>query len=75
MSETKRWIKRGIVIVVLGGITAAFVFKPGLRHGAHDLWHQGLVLLKLETAMVEGATFWCPMHPEIRRKAPGTCPI
>ena len=26
-------------------------------------------------AVPEGATFTCPMHPEIRQKGPGTCPI
>lgn len=26
-------------------------------------------------AVPDGATFTCPMHPEIRQKGPGTCPI
>jgi Cu+-exporting ATPase len=27
------------------------------------------------TAVPEGATYTCPMHPEVRQIGPGTCPI
>ena len=31
--------------------------------------------MKTETLVIEGATYTCPMHPQIRQIGPGSCPI
>ncbi len=49
--------------------------KPGdaLSHGHHH--SQAHASAAAPTALVPGAQYTCPMHPEIVRDAPGTCPI
>ncbi len=56
-------------------VAAWLALVPDARRLAHDAYHEAMVVLKLASPADEGPGFWCPMHPEIRRKAPGTCPI
>ena len=57
----KRWQKRLGVALVLAVLGGGAAW---LAHRAHD-----------GGAGTQDATFWCPMHPQIRRHEPGTCPI
>ena len=74
----RRWKKRISIVLLLAGLgTAAgwLSLDPSGREVAQRTYLQGMAALGLATGEVEGETFWCPMHPEIRRSGPGTCPI
>ncbi len=45
-----------------------------MNHGAHDD-HCSSHAPAPPAAIVPGAVWTCPMHPQIRRNGPGTCPI
>ncbi len=45
--------------------------SPSFEHGEHH--HHGPTRQTVETSL--GAIYTCPMHPEIRKKSPGNCPI
>ncbi|MDR6955926.1 Cu+-exporting ATPase [Ancylobacter sp. 3268] len=58
----------------------------GLGHDGHDhghhhahagslAHHHGYAVLHPTGPMPEGTVWTCPMHPEIRRDGPGSCPI
>ena len=68
MNAWKKHSGIAILVAVVGGVGAWLWLDPEARHA-------GLALLGLDAGATEGADFWCPMHPEIRRQTPGTCPI
>lgn len=74
----KVWAKRiGCGLIVLGVVAFGLVLstETAIGKSGRAFVHQVMVLLKLEEDIGEGQTFWCPMHPEVRRNGKGTCPI
>ncbi len=74
----KRWRKRtaiAVVLTVVGGCGIWIALDASARQFALDRYHEGLAFLRLGSKTTQGETFWCPMHPQIKRQAPGTCPI
>jgi Cu(I)/Ag(I) efflux system membrane fusion protein len=66
-----------IVLVLLGSVGAVMAFNEEAKQKALSLWRETLVWAGFYPAE-EGADswFWCPMHPEIKRKkANDVCPI
>ncbi|MBI4563998.1 MAG: hypothetical protein HY716_04805 [Planctomycetes bacterium] len=60
----------GIVIGVLAAAVGSYIGVPSIRRAVDRMASTfGLAGPK------EGVTYWCPMHPEIVRKNPGTCPV
>jgi P-type Cu+ transporter len=45
------------------------------KHGAACTHHAGASTAAAGTPTAAGTVYTCPMHPEIRRDAPGSCPI
>ena len=64
-----------LATISLVAVAAWVALALDARRLAHEAYHKSMAILKLTSPADEGASFWCPMHPEIRRKAPGTCPI
>jgi P-type Cu+ transporter len=50
---------------------------PAAEHAGHagHHGHHGAHSAAAETPAAPGATYTCPMHPEIRQDHPGNCPI
>ena len=48
---------------------------PGHDHARHDHAGQGAASAVVDVPEGEVAEWTCPMHPEIRRPGPGSCPI
>lgn len=66
----KRWIVWGLVAAVAGGAVAVgFTVEPVRRFADRVVSAFGLSRVR------EELTYWCPMHPEIRRNRPGACPV
>ena len=47
----------------------------GSQHGGHHHGAHEPVAHPAHAAHADGATFTCPMHPQVRQPAPGNCPI
>jgi Cu+-exporting ATPase len=47
---------------------------PSLAAHHHDAGHEHKVSPQVAASAPAGATYTCPMHPEIVRNAPGSCP-
>ena len=45
------------------------------HHGAHATHAPAAPAPSGDVAVAAGTTYDCPMHPQIRRPAPGNCPI
>ena len=55
-----------------------FLNPPLSRHSRWVMISSGLALFKLTEKvlrMADSVSYICPMHPEIRQKGPGSCPI
>ena len=59
-----------VVMVLVVGSYVLYASVPAVRGAVvHAMASLGL------GGAEEDATYWCPMHPEIVRKSPGTCPV
>ena len=59
-----------------GGCREMFLADPGRYLGqAASRTPAQHVMPEVTAAAQDGATYTCPMHPEVRRTAPGSCPI
>ena len=66
----KKIIGWGIALAVVAGAVGAYYgISPVRRFVDRVAAKFGLGGPK------EGVTYWCPMHPDIVRKNPGTCPV
>jgi Cu+-exporting ATPase len=54
-----------------GGCKAKFVADPGRFLNVVPT----AATLSLSSPVIQGSIYTCPMHPQIRRNAPGSCPI
>lgn len=76
-----RWARRLTVALLLSAVGGSAVASAGLdetQGAASAVWHRALVWAGLESGGGgdTGTTYWCPMHPEIKRKDPNdVCPI
>ena len=75
MKRWRKWTAIAAVVIVVGGGGVWIALDASARRVAHNFYHEGLALLGLGSGTPQGESFWCPMHPQIRRQAPGTCPI
>ena len=66
----KKLIGWSVLVLVTGIATACYVAVPGVK----PFVDRTLGRLGMGMADEKGTT-WCPMHPEIVRKGPGTCPV
>jgi Cu+-exporting ATPase len=63
------------------GLEDAKVIEPATHHVGHHDAHRdpssnpGLGDTSVEDSPASGTIYTCPMHPQIRRSAPGNCPI
>ncbi len=74
----KRWKRRiaiAVVLTAVGGCAVWIALDVSARRVAQGLYEESLAFLGLGSGTTQGKTFWCPMHPQVRRQAPGTCPI
>ena len=58
-----------VALVVAGAVAAYFTVQPVRRFVDRIVSTFGLAPAR------EGVIYWCPMHPEITRRNPGTCPV
>lgn len=72
----RHWRKVALVLLTATG-AAAVVLVPPLQARASSVWKQALNWAGLvETTPESGTVYWCPMHPQVRRKKPNTpCPV
>jgi len=74
-----RWIKRSIILLLLAALITGGVIvgtNAELRHRGQHLWHHAMEWAGLaDTPPSAEEVFWCPMHPQIKRNRPDTCPI
>jgi membrane fusion protein, copper/silver efflux system len=62
-----------ICIVLVSGLSIVFI--PGMRDLAILGWKKGLSAFGIHLDEGQGITYWCPMHPDVKRKEAGVCPI
>ena len=66
----KKIIGWSVALVLVAGIGVVYMTVPKVK----------AVVDRTLTSLGIGApkadeTYWCPMHPDIVRKGPGTCPV
>jgi Heavy metal binding domain len=75
MKRKTKWVVLVLVLAALGSTGAWVVVDASARQVAHDVYHDAMALLGLGSGATGDTIFWCPMHPDIRKEVPGTCPI
>ena len=77
--KRRRTVKRGVLVLLLlmaGGGIASVLVNTQFREALLGLWQQGLEWADLAAPSVAAEqVYWCPMHPDIKRDEPSTCPI
>lgn len=75
----KRRFRYGLAVLVLAGTAGATVAVAGpdrVKETGLEAWRAALQWAGLDDHTHESdATYWCPMHPQIKRDQPGTCPL
>ncbi len=74
-----RFARFVLVLILLGGIAGGTVAVAGLdrvKASGLSAWRSVLTWAGLERHAGESdTTYWCPMHPQIKRDKPDICPI
>ena len=71
----QRWIKVFVTVLVLAVVIGAAV-TPSVREQLEERAKTLRQWLGMDSAAQDSdAIYWCPMHPQIKRPRPDTCPI
>ncbi len=75
----KRLLVSTILLILLASAAGTVVAVAGLdrsKQSGQEAWNAALVWAGLgEQDEESGTIYWCPMHPQIKKKEPSTCPI
>ncbi len=79
----RSWVRRlmrftlvALLLAVAVGATVAVAGFDRLKETGREVWQAARVWAGVGGHVHESDTvFWCPMHPQIKRDKPGTCPI
>lgn len=79
MRRIKRLLKFAILLILVAGAASASVAVVGpgrVKEEGLDAWRKARAWSGLSGEAEEsGTVYWCPMHPQIKRKQTGTCPL
>jgi len=78
-SRKRGWLRRAVPLGLaaalgLGG-WLAYRTSPSFRRTARSAARSTLKALGLSGGAEGDVTYWCPMHPDVKRRVPVTCPI
>lgn len=62
-------------ICIFLALGVSIVFIPGMRNFTILWWEKGLGSFGIHMDEGQEITYWCPMHPDVKRKKAGVCPI